>query len=80
MQYCATDMQIWSDIQKSFKNEWVAMVQWEEDSYGDVSQGEVIYHSANRKEFYDTVKSQYANKDLAIRYTGDVEGPFLLAV
>lgn len=73
-------MQVWSDIQKNFKNEWVAMAQWEEDSYGDVRQGDVVYHSANRKEFYDIVKSKYADQDLAIRYTGDVEGPFLLTL
>lgn len=71
-------MQTWSDIQKNFSNEWVAMSQWKEDAYGDVSQGEVIYHSANRKQFYNVIKTQYVDTDLAIRYTGDVEGPFLL--
>lgn len=73
-------MQIWSEIQQNFKNEWVAMAQWEEDPYGDISQGEVVCHSANRKEFYNTVKTKFANQDLAIRYTGDVEGPFLLTL
>ena len=71
-------MQMWSEIQRHFKDEWVAMAQWEEDSYGDISQGEVLFHSASRKEFYDIVKSKYAHKALAIRYTGDVEGPFFL--
>lgn len=71
-------MQMWSDIQKNFNNEWVAMSKWEEDIYGDVSQGGVVYHSSNRRQFYNVIKSQYFDKDLAIRYTGDVEGPFLL--
>ncbi len=69
-------MILWNEMQKKFKNEWVAMTNWEEDEHGDVVKGDVVFHSPNRKEFYDVIKDRFSKIDLAIRFTGNVTGPF----
>ena len=68
----------WEQNQEQFKDEWVAMMEWEEDRHGDVVKGNVAYHHPNRDTFYDYLKSKLPAKSLAIRYTGNVRGPFFL--
>lgn len=73
-------MLTWQEIQEQFRDEWVAMTEWEEDNHGDVVKGNVAYHTHGRKAFYDYVNHHYLNRDLAIRYTGNVTGPFFLDI
>lgn len=68
----------WQEIQEKFKNEWVAMTEWEEDKHGDVVKGNIAYHNPTRDAFYDYLKAQLPGRNLAIRYTGNVKGPFFL--
>lgn len=68
----------WQEIQKQFKDEWVAMVEWEEDDHGDVLKGTVAYHNPSQNAFYDYLKDNLPAKSLAVRYTGRVRGPFFL--
>ena len=70
-------MYSWQEIQKKFKDEWVAMADWEEDEHGDVKNAEVVYHASDRKNFYSFINTHYRTTDLAIRYTGNIKGPFL---
>ena len=71
-------MLTWQEIQEKFKDEWVAMLEWEEDEHGDVIKGNVAYHHQSRNAFYDYLKTQLPARSLAIRYTGNVRGPFFL--
>ena len=73
-------MLTWQEIQEKFKDEWVAMVEWEEDEHGDVIKVDVAYHHQSRKTFYDYLKAQLPARNLAIRYTGNVRGPFFLGL
>ena len=68
----------WKEIQKKFKDEWVAITEWEEDEHGDVVKGVVGYHNPSQNAFYDHLKQYFHQKSLAIRYTGRVTGPFFL--
>lgn len=68
----------WSEIKKKYKDRWVAITQWEEDGHGDVVKGHVVYSNPHQNAFYDYINQRFANKDLAIRYTGNVQGPFFL--
>lgn len=68
----------WKEIQKKFKDEWVAITEWEEDEHGDVVKGVVGYHNPSQNAFYDHLKKNFHQKNLAIRYTGRVTGPFFL--
>lgn len=71
-------MLTWQEIQEKFKDEWVAMLEWEEDTHGDVIKGHIVYHNHNRDAFYDYLNAQLPKRNLAIRYTGNVKGPFFL--
>lgn len=72
-------MLTWDEIQKTFHDEWVAMDKWEEDKYGDVLSGDVTYHHPNSKLFYEHLK-KFPHKSLAIRYTGNIRGPFFFDI
>ena len=68
----------WKKIQEKFKDEWVVITEWEEDEHGDVVKGVVGYHNPSRKAFYAHLKKYFTQKSLAIRFTGNVRGPFFL--
>jgi len=68
----------WNQIRKRYKDQWVVMDDWDENEYGDVLAGHVSIHSADRKEISEEMKRKYKKMHLAIRYTGNVEGPFFL--
>lgn len=73
----ATKMLTWEAIKDHYRDEWVAMTEWEEDDHGDVVKGNVAYHAHHRNEFYSYINRHFAHRDLAIRFTGNVRGPFL---
>lgn len=68
----------WQKIREQFENEWVAMKQWEEDEHGEVLKGNVIYHNPSQKNFYEHLKNHLRKQSLAVRFTGNIKGPFFL--
>lgn len=72
----------WSEIQEKFKNEWVAMTEWEEDSHGDIIRGSVSYHHPSQKNLYQYIKTNIRPQaqKVATRYTGNVQGLLLLGL
>lgn len=75
-------MLTWPEIQKKFKDEWVAMTEWEEDGHGDIVRGCVNYHHPSQKNLYQYIKTHIRpqTKKVATRYTGNVTGPLLLGL
>lgn len=56
------------DIMKKYKNEWLLIKVTVVDNQGQLTEGEVISHSKNRDEIYDTQKK--FKGDLYITYSG----------
>lgn len=75
-------MLTWTEIQKTFKNEWVAMTEWEEDAHGDIIRGCVSYHNPSQKNLYQYISAHIRpqSQKVATRYTGNVQGPLLLGL
>lgn len=60
----------WDEIKKQFPNEWVAVVQYEQNGAIGVN-GVVATHSPERKTFYVAMRNvRMKHKDVAVRYTG----------
>jgi hypothetical protein len=70
----------WKDIENKYRDTWVAITEWEEDECGDVVSGHVAYHNPNRKQFYAYLKEHFPQRHLAVRFTGNVRGPFFLGI
>jgi hypothetical protein len=75
-------MLTWSEVQRHYKDEWVAFTEWEENQHGDVLKGHVAYHHSSRVVFYNYLKTHLRPKwpKIASLYTGNVRGPFFLDV
>ena len=65
----------WTNIKKTFPNEWVAIVNPVGDlssPYGEIS-GEVLAHNRDELVFISQLKQHSASKKLVdIRYTGNI--------
>jgi hypothetical protein len=64
----------WSQLQKSFPDEWVALADYTEDDNADEEdlEGVVVVHHPDRKAFHEKlgkVLPEYG--DVAVRFTGD---------
>lgn len=60
----------WNQVVKAFPDEWVALIDYQEDASGDVD-GVVVTHNKDRQQFHETVGQllpQYG--DMAVLYTG----------
>ena len=70
----------WKEIQKKYKDQWVAFTDWEENQHGDVTRGHVAYSNPSQKIFYKYLKEKLRpkTKKLASLYTGNVRGPFFV--
>ncbi len=68
----------WDEVQKKYKDQWVAFTEWVEDEHGDVMKGSVAYSNPSQKEFYRYLKKTIRPKikKIATRFTGNVRGPF----
>lgn len=65
----------WEEIKKRYPNEWVELVDFEEDEDGYLINGVVICHNANKKRFTDESIKIQENKKHSIRaalYTGEL--------
>lgn len=72
----------WREIQEKFKDEWVAITEWEEDGHGDIICGRVSYHHPSQKSLYRYINTHIRPQiqRVATRYTGNVKGPLLLGL
>lgn len=70
----------WEEIQKEYKNQWVAFTEWEEDKLGDVVRGRAAYSNPSQNAFYEYLRTKMRPKirKIATRYTGNVRWPFFL--
>lgn len=63
----------WEEMKKAYPDEWVAVVNYiSKEETGGVD-GEVVFHSNDKTEFYEKAKdivSQYGG--MAMRYTGEL--------
>jgi len=71
------EMKPWKKIKQEYKDQWVAMTEWEEDEHGDVTKGYVAYTNPSQNAFYEYLKGHFPKKDLAVRFTGKVRVPLL---
>lgn len=63
----------WDEMRKSFPDEWVAVVNSiSRDETGGVD-GEVVFHSNDKDDFYKTVGNIISNYDgMTVKYTGEL--------
>lgn len=60
----------WDEMKKSYPDEWVALVDYEEDDRVDI-EGVVVAHHPNRKTFHEMVSNLLPKYgDMSIRFTG----------
>jgi hypothetical protein len=66
----------WEEMKRQFPNEWLMVVNFKLDKYGEVEEGEVIQHSTRREEI--VVPHPHPFKEIAFSYTGEstFEGGF----
>ncbi len=66
----------WEEMKKEFPNEWLMVVNFTVDRFGEVAAGEVIRHSKDKSEVYQPVPNLY--KEVFFSYTGEstFEGGF----
>jgi hypothetical protein len=72
-------MQLWQEIKDKYTDQWVALNIWEENEAGDVLRGDVIHCDKERKAFYSYVSKNFQDRNLAIRFTGKIRGPFFIS-
>ncbi|OGQ44514.1 MAG: hypothetical protein A3H42_03035 [Deltaproteobacteria bacterium RIFCSPLOWO2_02_FULL_46_8] len=60
----------WEEIQKTYPNEWVAVIDYKREGPVEVS-GVVIGHAPERDEFYASTDIQKYDR-VALRYTGEL--------
>lgn len=61
----------WSEIQNTYPDEWVAVINFNTDEKGFI-EGEVVAHSADKDEFYREAGDLLpVYKTVAMRYTGE---------
>lgn len=59
----------WGEMKEKFPNEWLMVVNFTVDQYGEIKEGEVVRHSENKEEVYQPVSDVY--KDVIFSYTGE---------
>ena len=72
------EKQSWEEIQAKHQDQWILLDEWDEDECGDIISGHVIFHSTDRDEISKLISKKFKKVHLAIRYTGDVRGPFFI--
>lgn len=61
----------WSEIQNTYPDEWVAVVNYDTDAKGNI-EGEVVAHSIDKDVFYREAGDLLSiYKTVAMRYTGE---------
>ena len=59
----------WEEMKEKFPNEWLMVVNFSLDKYGEVQEGEVIRHSSKKEEVYLPPPPSY--KEIVFSYTGE---------
>lgn len=70
-------LESWATIREKYKDTWVAMTEWKEDTHGDILSGHVAYCHPSQHAFYLYLTQHFPRTDLAVRYTGKVRVPLL---
>jgi len=74
----AMEKQKWENIEKTYKDEWILMDEWDEDQFHSILAGHVACHSKDRDEIDEYISTKMKKIHFAIRYTGEVTGPFFI--
>ena len=64
----------WKEIKRTYPDEWIELVDFDEDENGYVVNGVVVCHNNNRKKFNEESRKQMDKNNyntVAIRYTGE---------
>lgn len=60
----------WAEMKKTYPDQWVAVANYTSNDAGGVD-GEVLYHSGNKEEFYMELKKLLPRYgDVAMEFTG----------
>ena len=62
----------WEEMKKAYPDEWLLIVDWEDDQSGHLTSGVVERHS---KEKDDVFSPPAPDKDCAFKYTGESTFP-----
>lgn len=62
----------WEEMKKAYPDEWLLIVDYETDEYGDVSCGKVERHSKDDREVF---RLPALKQNCAFRYTGEIQFP-----
>lgn len=58
----------WEEMKKAFPDEWLRIVDYEFDDYGEIKIGTVVYHSSSKEDVYS---QPLTGSSEAFWYTGE---------
>ncbi len=64
------------EMRKTYKDEWVLIVDWEDDESGWIARGKVVAHSRDRDDIYREMANH--PEGWAIEYLGDDDPVIML--
>ena len=70
------DVQTIDEMREAYKDEWVFVVDWEDDESGRLVRGRVVAHSPRRSDVYKYVANHHDGG--AIEYLGEVPDDLVL--